>query len=156
MVITMQSADFAWLADEVLIKWLTMADRRPNLMIVARGLPVDLVADRVREMCQPPLLPSILPGRLHLPATRRGTLLLQNLTAMSLPQQIALNDWIHEGCGQAQIVSITSTPLWRLVQNGDFLEGLFYRLNVVSLDASPRMVDAADPDRHYARPGAEW
>ena len=81
-------------------------------------------------------MPSLLPGRLHLPAIRRGTVLLQNVDALSLAQQIVLNDWIAEGCGEAQIVSIATTPLWRLVQNGDFLEGLFYRLNVVRLDAT--------------------
>jgi transcriptional regulator of aromatic amino acid metabolism len=65
--------------------------------------------------------------------------LLQNVTALSIPQQITLNDWIDEGLGQAQVLSITTTPLWQLVQNGDFLEGLFYRLNVVCLDAAPRL-----------------
>jgi DNA-binding NtrC family response regulator len=34
-----------------------------------------------------------------------------------------------------QIVSITSEPLWPLVEQGRFLEGLFYRLNVVTLEA---------------------
>jgi transcriptional regulator of aromatic amino acid metabolism len=139
MVVTMHSADFAWLTDETLISWLTMRDRRPNLMVVARGLPVDAVADRLMSVCSPPILPSILPGRLHLPASRRGTVLLQNVTALSIPQQITLNDWIDEGLGQAQVLSITTTPLWQLVQNGDFLEGLFYRLNVVCLDAAPRL-----------------
>jgi hypothetical protein len=136
MVMTMHAADFAWLSDETLIDWLTMRDRRPNLMVVARDLPLDAVADRLKSVCAPPILPSILPGRLHLPASRSGTVLLQNVAALSIPQQIALNDWIDEGHGQAQILSITAKPLWTVVQNGDFLEGLFYRLNVVCLDAS--------------------
>ena len=29
------------------------------------------------------------------------------------------------------------TPLWPLVETGRFLQALFYRLNVVSLDAKP-------------------
>ena len=48
-VITMHSTEFAWLSDEALIKWLTAYDRRPNLMIVAHGLPVEAVADQLDD-----------------------------------------------------------------------------------------------------------
>jgi transcriptional regulator of aromatic amino acid metabolism len=150
-VITMQSTDFAWLSDESLLKWLTTRDRRPNLMVVARGLPVDVVADHLLPVCAGPVMPSLLPGRLHLPASRRGTVLLQNVAALSIPQQIVLNDWIDEGSGQAQIVSIATTPLWRLVENGDFLEGLFYRLNVICLEATALKGQASGVDTSDCR-----
>ena len=67
-----------------------------------------------------------------------------------------LNDWIAEGCGDAQIVSIATTPLWPLVQNGDFLEGLFYRLNVVRLEATAESFigAAVRPDEHRESPRA--
>jgi DNA-binding NtrC family response regulator len=55
---------------------------------------------------------------------------------MTLPQQIELYDWLNAGRGAVQIVSITSEPIWPLVEAGRFLEGLFYRLNVVTLEAS--------------------
>ena len=156
MVITMHSTDFGGLSDEALITWLTAHDRRPNLMIVAHGLPVDDVADRFMIVCDQPFRRSLLPGRLNLPASRRGIVLLENVTALSLPQQIVLNDWISEGRGEAQIVSIAATPLWRLVEDGDFLEGLFYRLNVVHLDASAESLIAAavQSDEHRESPWA--
>jgi hypothetical protein len=133
---TIHSSDFAWPSDDALIKSLTTYERRPNLMIVARGLPVEAVADQVITLCARPILPSLLPGRLNLPARRNGTIVLQNVTSLSRPQQITLDDWIVGGCGDIQIVSIATMPLWPLVQNGDFLEGLFYRLNIVRLDAT--------------------
>jgi hypothetical protein len=61
---------------------------------------------------------------------------LQNVSALSLAQQIILNDWLGNGLGRPQVVSIASTDLWEAVMNGDFLEGLFYRLNVTCLDAT--------------------
>lgn len=142
----MHSTDFAWLSDEALIKRLTLRDKRPHLTIVAQGLPLEVVTDRLMTVCRPPVLPSILPGRLHLPASRRGTVLLQNVTGLSLPQQIVLNDWIDEGSGDAQIISISTTPLWKLVNYGDFLESLFYRLNVVCLEATREVLDASSDD----------
>jgi DNA-binding NtrC family response regulator len=39
------------------------------------------------------------------------------------------------GRREVQIVSVTSAPLRPLVEDGEFLEGLFLRLNVVCLEA---------------------
>lgn len=135
-IITMQSTEFAWLSHDALIKWLTTYERRPNLLIVAQGVPVEMVADQLMSVSTRPTLRNNLPGRLQLPATPNGTVVLQNVTALSLAQQIALNDWLADGCGDTQVISIATTPLWPLVLNGEFLEGLFYRLSVVRLEAT--------------------
>jgi hypothetical protein len=147
--ITMHSADFGWLLDEGLIQWLTLYDRRPNLLIEAYSGSIDSVTEHVLAACRQPVLPSIFPGRLDLPVTRHGTVVLHNVHAMSIPQQIVLNDWIDEGRGGAQIVSISTTSVWQLVQNGDFLEGLFYRLSVIRLDATAQN----GPPSHTERGG---
>ena len=47
---------------------------------------------------------------------------------------------MNAGHGSVQIVSITSQPIWPLVEAGRFLEGLFYRLNVVTLEASDTLM----------------
>jgi DNA-binding NtrC family response regulator len=54
---------------------------------------------------------------------------------MTLPQQIELYDWLNAGRGAVQMVSVTSKSIWPLVEEGRFLEGLFYRLNVITLEA---------------------
>ena len=51
-------------------------------------------------------------------------------------QQIELHDWLNVSRGAVQVVTVTSQPIWPLVEEGRFLEGLFYRLNVVTLEAS--------------------
>jgi DNA-binding NtrC family response regulator len=36
------------------------------------------------------------------------------------------------------VISLVFDPLYPMVEQGQFLEGLFYRLNVVSLEAESR------------------
>ena len=67
--------------------------------------------------------------------TRRGTLLLKDVASLTLSQQVMLYDWLTSACGDMQVVSVTTAPLQALVEHGEFLEGLFYRLNVIRLDA---------------------
>ena len=56
---------------------------------------------------------------------------------MSIGQQMRLFDWLPATPNTPQVVSISSVPLRPLVDDGRFLEGLFYRLNVIYLDATP-------------------
>jgi hypothetical protein len=59
-----------------------------------------------------------------------------------------LHEW-WSGCRQdAQVISVTSAWLPALVECGRFHEGLFYRLNVVSLTAT------VGDSRAIARPDA--
>jgi DNA-binding NtrC family response regulator len=63
-------------------------------------------------------------------------LVIRDAAAMTLAQQIELFDWMTGAGRGAQVLSVTSRPLLSLVQDGRFLEGLFYRLNVVSIAAT--------------------
>jgi len=74
-----------------------------------------------------------LPGRLALPSQPVGTLLLENVAALALAQQIRLHDWMSGS--RTQVISVVFAPLYPMVERGEFLEGLFYRLNMVTLEA---------------------
>jgi transcriptional regulator of acetoin/glycerol metabolism len=75
----------------------------------------------------------LAPGPLALPATKHGTLLLRHAAALSLAQQVRLYDWLSTGCANLQVISLTTLPLWELVEDKGFVEGLYYRLNVIRL-----------------------
>jgi DNA-binding NtrC family response regulator len=90
------------------------------------------------QSCEHPFHSCTLPGPLDLPSQKRGTFFLENASALSLAQQIRLQDWIGRGPGQMQMISVVFGPLYPMVEQGQFLEGLFYRLNVVSLEAETR------------------
>ena len=142
MVITMHSTDFVGVSDLALLQWLTLKDLRPNLLVTCGEVEIEAITKRLMTFCAPPFHVCALPGTLRLPSAAGGTLFLADAAALTLSQQIVLNDWIGAGRGWAsagrgemQIVSMTSAPLWPLVEDGQFLEGLFFRLNVVCLEA---------------------
>lgn len=110
--------------------------QRPALLVNCRGHGADVVANSMLTWCSAPVHLIRLPGPLDLPLAKHGTVVLADASALTIEQQIELHDWLNAGHGGVQIVSITSQPIWPLVEAGGFLEGLFYRLNVVTLEAS--------------------
>ena len=71
--------------------------------------------------------------RSDLPEGDAGTLVLDDVAAMSLVQQLELDDWIRTGGRDVQVISVTSTHLERLVESGQFLEALYEKLSIVRL-----------------------
>ena len=127
--------EFNALPDSALLGWLTTVGHRPNVLIECPAESVDTAMQHAMTWCALPFRCCVLPGKLEMPTTRKGTLLLRDVSSLTLPQQVALYDWISAAAGEVQVVSLTTTPLAPLVEQGEFLEGLFYRLNVVRLDA---------------------
>lgn len=132
----MRATDFSPPADTDLMRSLLTHGHRPALLVNCRQRAADVVVDSMLSWCAPPVHVVRLPGVLELPLARTGTLVVADASRLTLPQQIELHDWLNAGRGGVQIVSITSEPIWPLVERGRFLEGLFYRLNVVTLEAN--------------------
>lgn len=143
-VITMQALDFPWVSDRILLRSLTMAPNRPSLLVMCDHVELDAAIVSLMKWCEQPFHLCSLPGPLELPTVRKGTLFLKGVSHMTLAQQIALNDWIDRGRGDVQIVSASDARLWPLVEEGQFLECLFYRLNLITLEAkAPRKIAIA-------------
>ncbi len=143
-VITMQSLDFPWVSDRILLRSLTMAPHRPSLLVMCEQIEPDMAIASLMKWCEQPFHFCSLPGPLQLPSARKGTFFLKDVSRMTLSQQIALNDWIDRGRGDVQIVSASDKRLWPLVEEGHFLESLFYRLNLITLEAkAPRKIAIA-------------
>jgi transcriptional regulator of aromatic amino acid metabolism len=86
-------------------------------------------------VCSGPVCACRQTGELCLTEETNGTLLLWDVARLTFSEQMKLQDWIAARPATAQVISITSSPLLPLVEDGRFLEGLFYRINVVSLVA---------------------
>lgn len=132
----MRATDFPSLSDTNLMMSLLTRGQRPALLVNCNGRPADAVAQSMLSWCGAPVHFIRLPDELDLPLARHGTLVVVDAAALTLAQQIELHDWLNAGRGGVQVVSITSQPLWPLVEQGRFLEGLFYRLNVITLEAT--------------------
>jgi transcriptional regulator of acetoin/glycerol metabolism len=129
------SPDFVSFSDMELLRALTQSDRRPNLMVDCTTGNADDVLGQLRAICAAPFHHCRLPGPLALPPDGQGTLLLHDVATLTIAQQVALFDWLHHRQGAMQVVSVTQKRLMGMVCDGRFLEGLFYRLNTISVTA---------------------
>jgi transcriptional regulator of aromatic amino acid metabolism len=129
------SPDFVSFSDMELLRALTSCERRPNLLIDCVDGGAESVLAQLEDLCVGPFFVSQLPGALNLPQGASGTLILHDVAALTIAQQVALFDWLHQQQGAVQVVSLTKKRLMGMVCDGRFLEGLFYRLNTISVTA---------------------
>jgi hypothetical protein len=108
-------------------------DWRPNMLIVCPETMRESATKQVAMWCPPPVHVCRLPGPLDLPPAC-GTLVLSDVAEMEVPQQLTLYDWMSKNQG-TRVISITSADLPGLIRDARFLEGLYYRLNTVRVDA---------------------
>jgi len=70
------------------------------------------------------------------PADRTGTMVLNDVGALALQDQIQLLEWLGTAIGRTQVVSTTPAPLLPRVESGKFIDTLYYRLNTVCVDTT--------------------
>jgi len=127
--------DFRSLPDAALMACLAARGRRPNVLVECTSDSSETARRQLMALCARPVRYCALPGRLDLPDTKDGTLVLRDVAALTLAQQVQLYDWLSTGGATLQVISLTTLPLRELVEDGAFLESLYYRLNVIRLDA---------------------
>ena len=113
----------------------------------------DAVAAQVTMFGAPPVRVVPLARAISTAARQAGTLLLNDVDALALADQIALYDWLGTGAGDLRVISTTTSQLAPLVARGAFLEGLFHRLGAVQFDSDVpgvRMVTTPVLDRPSA------
>jgi hypothetical protein len=109
--------------------------RRPNLLVLCRDREPEDVLAPLKASSRRPFTICRLPGALTLPQDPHGTLCLMDVGALMLGQQMKLYDWLEGAGRECQVVSIAREPLYPLIDDGRFMEALYYRLNVVCVDA---------------------
>jgi hypothetical protein len=124
-------------AEDAWLRGVVSGDPHVNVLVQCSDVPIASTFLEMAELCSrtPWLCP--LPGALQLPESEHGPVLIGDVSTLTLPQQIDFYDWLDRFGESVQVISVTSASLWPMVQRGRFLEGLFYRLNVVSLTAGP-------------------
>jgi hypothetical protein len=110
-------------------------DSHLNVLVQCVDVAASSAFGVLAELCPRRPHVRVLPGPLDLPDDHDGRpLIIGEVSLLTLQQQIALYDW-QDQHHATQIISLTSRSLWPLVTSGRFLEGLFYRLNVMSVQA---------------------
>ncbi len=110
---------------------------RVNLLLMGSDGVIRSVLDSlVRGLHEP--IASWFPGEQLVlpPVDRAGTMVLHDVGALALPEQIQLLEWLGQAMGRTQVVSTTPAPLLPRVQAGAFIDTLYYRLNTVCVDVT--------------------
>jgi hypothetical protein len=122
----------------LLLLWVAAQKPGKHLLVECDPGGFEALAAQAATLCVPPVRWCRMPGPLQLPADRHGTLLLNDVAALSIEDQISLFDWLGGAAGDLRVISGTTTPMAPLLASGRFLEGLFNRLSNVQFDATSR------------------
>ena len=118
-------------------EWRVARIARVNVLLVGSDGVANKTVDALRpDFCEPievwrPASRLVLP-----PIGRTGTLILQDVGAMSRDDQRRLCDWLEIAAGRTRVVSTTRQPLFPLLEAGTFAETLYYRLNILCFQVS--------------------
>ncbi len=120
--------------DSCLPLWFASQRPRQHFLVRCPRGQVESVTYAVTRLGARPVRVCRLPGPLCLPVQKKGTLVLTDVSALALRDQIALYDWLGNGASNLRVIALTSVPIELLVARGVFLEGLLHRLGAVRFD----------------------
>ena len=116
--------------------WSMLQGRHPNVLVTGPREATDAFIRVITPSLRHPIHRLSCRTPLDLPAAR-GTILLEDVDALSREQQERLTFWLDIAQSAAsQTIALTTMPLYGRVQSGEFLDALYYRLNVVHLQVS--------------------
>lgn len=131
-----QPADDARLARAAAEELFLMGMPRVNVMLNGRDEVVSFVLRMLLGHVRKPIA-SWYPGQqLAMPTTETGALVLHEVGALGILEQIQLLEWSGGAARRPQLISTTSAPLLPRVRAGAFIDTLYYRLNSVYMDVT--------------------
>jgi len=111
---------------------------RVNLLVIQHDSAVAELLDQLLPDLNEPIVRWHPGQRLVLPPIHlAGTMVLEDVGALCVEDQQLLLAWLEASEGRTQVVSTTPESLLPRVNNGAFLDTLYYRLNTVCVNGSP-------------------
>src|SRR5262245_54882336 len=129
------TVDFDALSEVVLLQRPEPSKHGPNVLIQCSQDTADATVQQVLAWSGGRVTLCVLPGALSFPEPG-GVLVLNDAGALTMRQQVQLYDHLSGSVGGTQVISVTTASLPSLVADGAFLEALYYRLNMIRLDAA--------------------
>jgi hypothetical protein len=109
---------------------------RVNLLLTGHDGVIEYLLDALVPDLREPIGRWSPGDRLLLPPPALvGTMIFQDVGEMPFEDQCRLMEWLT-GASTTQVISTTPTSLMRRVGAGTFIEALYYRLNIISIDAT--------------------
>ena len=129
-------ADDARLARAAAEEFFLMGLPRVNVLLAGRDEVVRLAVRMILTHVSKPVR-TWSPGEdLVVTPTGLGTLVIYDVGALALREQIQLLEWSGNPFLNTQVICTTSFPLIPRVTAGSFIDMLYYRLNTVYLDVT--------------------
>jgi Sigma-54 interaction domain len=125
--------------------WSLFRGAHPAALLIGSAASVDAALVRLLPDLRPPLVHWRPWAVGELPQTTTGTLVMWDVESLSKGQQAQLLVWM-ENRPAVQVISISECPLFPLVRQKEFLDSLYYRLNVVCVELSASLDSALDAD----------
>lgn len=113
---------------------LCLASAQTNLLLEGQPSELDAMLAALIPHVSPPL--TTWDGATPLPAEHRGTVIALQVNRLDGDQQRQLLHWIQNTDGTGRVIATTSGSLFGLVERGIFVDTLYYRLNILRVDAS--------------------
>jgi len=129
-------ADDARLARAAAEEFFLMGLPRVNVLLAGRDEVVRLVVRTILGHVSKPVRTLCAGEEIALPAIGPGTLVIYEVGALALREQIQLLEWSGGPLRDTQVISTTSAALIPRVTAGSFIDTLYYRLNTVYLDVT--------------------
>ncbi len=127
----------AFLRRDLQCDWNLATTVYANLLLVGSSSETAIMLDALGPHFRGPICRFRPKAGVVLPERSAGTLIVLEVNHLDSKQQAQMLRWIHQPQRHAQVVCTASESLFRLVEAGDFLPELYYRLNVVLLDLTP-------------------
>ena len=115
-------------------EWRAVLTGRPNLLLVGSRLATRATLTALEPHLDRPHWRCHARNGILLPLRRKGTLILHEAAALASDQQALFFRWLEEAPERMQIISVSDTPLFPLVERGTFLADLYYRLNTIQVE----------------------
>ena len=110
---------------------------RVNVLLMGTNDVVNRVMAALHERLPEPVARWSPGDEFMLPAVGKvGAIVLNDVGALAIQEQIQLLEWLNSAQGRTQVVSTTPTLLLPRVKAGAFIDTLYYRLNTLCLDGT--------------------
>jgi hypothetical protein len=108
---------------------------RVNILLVGAVGPIQGILELLQKTCASPIAVWRPGERLALPPIGRvRTFILHDVWSLPSDDQYALAAWLERAEGRVQVISTSTASLLHRVHSGEFLDTLYYRLNMVFVD----------------------
>lgn len=122
------------LPTELSLEWDAITREHCNVLVEAKPAGAAQILEKLRPHLRTPIEEYRPKVGVPVPQPAEGTLILSGVERLDARQQAQLVKWLGQGRNRVQIASISSEPLFRLVEGGTFDAALYYRLNVVRIE----------------------